>query len=244
MDIRDPGAEAADGGRRERARSVQSGEARAAVLGVNDGLVTNVSLIVGMVGAAATPRVVLLAGVASLVAGACSMAVGEYVSMRAQVELLERLLAEERAAIEADPAYEQRLLEQTITRHGLQAATARAVARDVSRNPDKAIGVYARSVLGLNPQELGSPWGAALSSLLSFAAGALVPLLPWLLAAGHAAFGLSLMLAGAAALGIGGFLGRITDGRVVRAGLRQLLVIALASSVTYLVGRLFGSLGS
>jgi vacuolar iron transporter family protein len=111
--------------RHQWASSVQSGAARAAVLGINDGLVTNISLILGVVGATEMPGVVQLAGLASLVAGACSMAVGEYVSVRAQVALLERLLVEERQAIRANPERERALLQDTMQRHGFHEATAR-----------------------------------------------------------------------------------------------------------------------
>lgn len=120
--------------RRQWATSVQSGATRAAVLGINDSLVTNISLILGIVGATDTPSVVQLAGLASLVAGACSMAVGEYVSMRAQVELLERLLVEEREAIRTNPEREQALLQDTLQRHGFNEATARGNQRALSRS--------------------------------------------------------------------------------------------------------------
>ena len=165
--------------RRQRAMSVQSGAARAAVLGINDGLVTNISLILGVVGATASADVVQLAGLASLVAGAGSMAVGEYVSMRAQVELLERLLTEEREAIRADPERERAILQATLRRHGFDQVTSSAATKDLFRDPERALTVYSRAVLGVNPDELGSPWTSAVSSLLTFAFGALVPLVPW-----------------------------------------------------------------
>jgi vacuolar iron transporter family protein len=228
--------------RRQWATSVQSGAARAAVLGINDGLVTNISLILGIVGATDTPSVVQLAGLASLVAGAGSMAVGEYVSMRAQVELLERLLVEEREAIRTNPEREQALLEDTLQRHGFNEATARAATKELSRDPERALAVYSRAVLGVNPEELGSPWTSAVSSLLTFAFGALVPLLPWFITTGFNAVVSSLVLAGGAAVAIGGLLGKLTDGRWMRSALRQLLVITLASAITFLVGKLFGTM--
>jgi vacuolar iron transporter family protein len=230
--------------RRQWASSVQSGAARAAVLGINDGLVTNISLILGVVGATDTPGVVQLAGLASLVAGACSMAVGEYVSVRAQVELLERLLVEERQAIRANPERERALLQDTMQRHGFHEATARAATKELSGDPERALAVYARAVLGVNPEELGSPWTSALSSLLTFAFGALVPLLPWFITTSSSAVVSSLVLAGGAAVAIGGLLGKLTDGRWMRSALRQLLVVTLASAITFLVGRLFGTMVS
>jgi VIT1/CCC1 family predicted Fe2+/Mn2+ transporter len=225
--------------RRQRATSVQSGAVRAAMLGINDGLVTNISLILGVVGAAATPEVVQLAGLASLVAG--SMAVGEYISMRAQVELLERLLVEEREAIRTNPEREHAVLQDTMQRHGFDEATARAATRDLSGDPERALTVYSRAVLGVNPEEFGSPWASALSSLITFAVGALVPLVPWFITTGLSAVVSSLVLAGAAAVAIGGLLGQLTGGRWIRSALRQLLVVALASGITFQVGSLFGA---
>jgi len=223
---------------RQRAAEVQRGTARAAVLGVSDGLVTNVSLILGVAAAEATPAVVRVAGLASLVAGACSMAVGEYVSMRAQVELLEGVLMEEARRLRDNPEGARAELEQVIVRAGVSRRTARQAARELARNPAHALATYARSI-GLNPDELGSPWAAALSSLLTFAGGALVPLVPWFFGAGLRAQLTSLALAGAASLGIGAILARLGSRPWPWPAFRQLLVIALAAGATVLVGRLF-----
>ena len=231
----------AAGERRRRAAGVQSGEARAAVLGVNDGLVTNTSLILGVAGAAAAPDVVQLAGVASLIAGAGSMAIGEWVSMRAQVELLERLLAEERAAIAADPGRERAILQNAMTRAGFDEAACARATDGLFRDPERALRVYSRAVLGVNPDELGSPWRSAISSLITFSIGAVVPLAPWFLAAGNAAIAASVAVAAAAALVIGGLLGQLTGGRWLRGALRQLAFVAAAAGVTFLVGKLFGT---
>jgi vacuolar iron transporter family protein len=223
---------------RQRAAGVQRGTARAAVLGVSDGLVTNVSLILGVAAAEASPPVVRLAGLASLVAGACSMAVGEYVSMRAQVELLEGVLLDEARRLRENPVGARAELEQVIARAGLSRRTARQAARELARNPAHALATYARSI-GLNPDELGSPWAAALSSLLTFAGGALVPLVPWFFGGGVRAQLTSLALAGAASLGIGIILARLGGRAWPWPACRQLLVIALAAGATVLVGRLF-----
>jgi VIT1/CCC1 family predicted Fe2+/Mn2+ transporter len=223
---------------RQRAAGVQRGTARAAVLGVSDGLVTNVSLILGVAAADASPAVVRLAGLASLVAGACSMAVGEYVSMRAQVELLEGVLMEEARRLQDNPEGARAELEQVIVRAGVSRRTARQAARELARNPAHALATYARSI-GLNPDELGSPWAAALSSLLTFAGGALVPLLPWFFRGGLRAQLTSLVLAGAASLGIGVILARLGGRAWPWPAFRQVLVIALAAGATVLVGRLF-----
>jgi VIT1/CCC1 family predicted Fe2+/Mn2+ transporter len=234
--VDDPEAE-----RQQRATRIQSGTARAAVLGINDGLVTNVSLILGVVGANATPAVVQLAGLASLIAGAGSMAVGEYISMRAQVELLERLLVEGREAIRTDPERERGLVQEAMQRDGFDPTTASEATRSLFHEPERALLVYARAVLGVNPEELGSPWAAAAASLVTFALGALVPLVPWYVTTGSHAVTGSLVLTGGAALAIGGLLGKLTGGRWMRSAIRQLVVIALAAGITFLVGRLFGT---
>jgi vacuolar iron transporter family protein len=166
---------------------------------------------------------------------------GEYISMRAQVELLERLLVEAREAIRTNPEREHAVLQDTMQRHGFGEATARAATRELSRDHERALTVYSRAVLGMNPEELGSPWTSALSSLATFAVGAMVPLVPWFLTTGLSAVAGSLALAGGAALAIGGLLGQLTGGRWRRSALRQLVVVALASGITFLVGRLFGT---
>jgi len=222
----------------QRAADVQRGTARAAVLGVSDGLVTNVALILGVAAAEATPAVVRLAGLASLVAGACSMAVGEYVSMRAQVELLEGLLMEEARRLRQNPEGARAELEKFIVRAGVTRRTARQAARELARNPAHALSTYARSI-GLNPDELGSPWAAAFSSLLTFAGGALVPLVPWFFGGGRNAQLASVALAGVASIGIGAILARLSGRSWPWPAFRQLLVIAIAAGATVLVGRLF-----
>ena len=223
---------------RRRAREVQSGATRAAVLGVSDGLVTNVSLILGVAGASASSRFVLLAGMASLVAGACSMAVGEYVSMAAQVELLQRLLAGFRKHMEAEPEHARQDIEEFIRRGGVSPATAINASKQISLVPDRALAVYARS-LGMDPEELGSPWKAAFTSLVTFASGALVPLLPWFFIGGTRAAAISLALGAGAALMVGGTLGWLGGRHVGWGALRQLLVLAIAAAATWGAGKLF-----
>jgi vacuolar iron transporter family protein len=194
-----------------------------------------------MVGAGAAVREVQLAGLASLVAGACAMAIGEYISMRAQVELLERLLAEAQQAMRTDPERERLVLRETLQSHGFDAAVAQEMVLQLARAPERALNVYARAVLGVNPDELGSPWAAAISCMVMFALGALVPLLPWFFTGGSKVVVLSLVLAGGAAVTIGGVLGYFTGRHVLHSALRQLLVITLASAVTFLIGWLFGA---
>jgi VIT1/CCC1 family predicted Fe2+/Mn2+ transporter len=223
---------------RARAREVQSGAARAAVLGISDGLVTNVALILGVAGAQADAHFVLLAGMASLVAGACSMAVGEYVSMSAQVELLQRLLSDYRQALGKNPERVREDLEEFIHRSGVRQATAHNVSEQLFTVPDKALAVYARS-LGIDPDELGSPWKAAFSSLVTFAVGALVPLLPWFFSGGTRAAITSLALGCGAALGVGGTLGYLGGRNPLWGAVRQLLALCAAALATWGAGRLF-----
>ncbi len=231
-------AEAANHDSRKRAREVQSGATRAAVLGISDGLVTNVSLILGVAGAQSDNRVVLLAGLASLVAGAASMAVGEYVSMAAQVELLQRLLAEYRVHMKREPEAAREDLEEFIRRGGVMQATAHNASKQISLVPDRALAVYARS-LGLDPDELGSPVKAAATSLFTFALGALVPLVPWFFSGGTHAAVASIVLGGAAALLVGGALGFLGGRNVAWSAARQLLVLVVAAGATWGAGKLF-----
>jgi VIT1/CCC1 family predicted Fe2+/Mn2+ transporter len=221
-------------------QSAKSGTARAALLGVSDGLVTNVSLILGVAGAGATVEVVRLAGFASLIAGACSMAVGEYISMRGQVELLQGILKAEREELKRDPDAAHAALEDILMADGLSKSSAHSAAIEIGQHPEKAMAVYARGKLGINPDELGSVWGSAGSSFVMFSLGAFLPLLPWLLSGGTTAIITSLILAAAGAIGIGGYLGYTTGGNIVKSAFRQLLVLVIAASLTYLVGRAFG----
>jgi vacuolar iron transporter family protein len=218
----------------------QSGTARAALLGISDGLVTNVSLILGVAGAGAGPDIVRLAGIASLIAGAISMAVGEYISMRGQVELLESILEAERKELHSHPDNVHQELSNILEGDGLNPSTAQTAALEIAQDSEKAMAVYARGKLGINPDELGAAWGAAGSSFVMFALGAVVPLAPWFFGSGTPAIVTSLGLSAVFALGIGAFLGLNTSGRWLRSALRQLLVLVIAAGATYLVGRLFG----
>jgi VIT1/CCC1 family predicted Fe2+/Mn2+ transporter len=221
-----------------RAREVQSGAARAAVLGISDGLVTNVSLILGVAGAQATGHVVLLAGFASLVAGAASMAAGEYISIAAQVELLQRLLSDFREHLRTKPEDAREQLEEFIRKGGVMQATAHNASKQIAMVPDRALAVYARA-LGLDPEELGSPWSASFTSLVTFASGAFVPLAPWFFTTGMPAMRLSIALGGGAALAVGAVLGYLGGRSPWLSALRQLLVLCLAAGATWLAGALF-----
>src|SRR5437588_7489256 len=167
-------------------RDIRGGTARAAVFGVSDGLVSNVSLILGVAaGAHDLQGTVRLAGLAGLIAGAVSMAIGEYVSMTAQAELFERELELERHEIRRRPENERRELAHIYRARGVDPGTADELASQMMRDPDLALETHAREELGIDPNALGSPIGAAVSSFVAFAIGALAPLLPWLFGGGH-----------------------------------------------------------
>ena len=222
-------------------RDIQGGAARAAVLGVSDGLVTNVSLILGVAGANASSGSVRLTGLAGLLAGAFSMAAGEYVSMRAQRELLERELEMEAIELHRRPGAERAELARLYESRGVDPEVAGTMAGEMMRTPELALETHAREELGVNPAELGDPYKAAASSAASFAVGAIVPLLPWFFIGGAAAVALSLVLAALAAVIIGMALARYTGRSAVRAVLRQLAVTIAAASVTFAIGSLLGS---
>ena len=226
-------ATAAAGGR--------SGALRAAIFGANDGLVSNASLIFGVAGAGVEASFVLVAGVAGLLAGAFSMAAGEYVSMRVQREVLERLIHLEAHEIEADPQTEREELAALYRSRGMSAELAARLADEVHADPATALGVHAREELGLDPEEgLGSPVGAALASFGTFAVGAILPLLPFLVTSGDSAVAASAIVSGAALFGIGASMTVVTGRPWWRSGLRMLAIGAAAAAVTYAIGSLFG----
>ncbi|HVQ44766.1 MAG TPA: VIT1/CCC1 transporter family protein [Candidatus Saccharimonadia bacterium] len=222
-------------------QQAKSGTARAALLGASDGLVTNISLILGVAGAGAGPQVIQVAGFASLIAGALSMAVGEYISMRGQVELLSGILKLEREQLHSNPDEVHTALHEILEADGVAAKTAHRASLEVAADPEKAMAMYARGKLGINPEELGSVWGSAGSSLVMFSIGAFVPLLPWLLTSGPTAIWLSIGLSAIGALAIGSYLAYTAGSRMLHSALRQLLVLIIAASATYLIGRLFGT---
>jgi VIT1/CCC1 family predicted Fe2+/Mn2+ transporter len=226
---------------RRRIQSVTRGTVRASVLGVSDGLVTNVCLILAVAGADSSASAVRIAGFASLIAGAFSMAVGEWVSVRSQVELYQGILGELRLLVRRNP----RLVLGELTDHlvdaGFASDTAHRAAAELPLDEQKFFDFTARTVFGVDPGELGSPWSAALSSLLLFSAGALVPLLPWFFTSGTAAIASSLIGAAIAGVLVGAFVAR-TAGRPMPAGaLRQLGIVVAAAAVTYGIGKLFGT---
>lgn len=230
--------------RRERwHRSDRSGALRAGVFGVNDGLVSNGSLVLGFAGSGASAATVLFAGVAGLLAGAFSMAAGEYISMRSQRESYERELSLEAAELEEDPEAEAEELALIYRAKGLSADEAHQVAATIMKDPDSALETMAREELGLDPGELGSPWAAALSSLLAFALGAVVVILPYLLGGGSAALVTAVALTGLALFTVGGALGLVNGRPLLRSGLRQLLVGGGAALLVFVFGHVIGAGG-
>ena len=221
-------------------RNIQGGAARAAVFGISDGLVSNVSLILGVAGANPAPGVVRLAGLAGLVGGAFSMAAGEYVSMRAQTELLERELEMERVEIHRSPDAERRELAAIYRSRGVVPDVADELAAQMMRDPELALETHAREELGIDPAELGSPVQAAVSSFLAFAFGALLPLLPWFVTRGTAGTIGSVVIGAVAAVAIGVALAAFTGRSAIRSALRQLAIAAAAAGVTFAVGNAVG----
>jgi VIT1/CCC1 family predicted Fe2+/Mn2+ transporter len=216
------------------------GNLRAAVFGINDGLVSNASLIFGVAGASSDPAVVLLTGVAGLTAGAFAMATGEFVSVRSQRELFEYQIALERDELEEYPDAEAQELALIYKAKGLSGSEAERIAKQLVADPEHALDTLAREELGLNPDELGSPWGAAISSLLSFALGAAVPLLPFALGAGARSLPIAGLLTAIALFAVGATLSLFTGRAAVFSGARMLLLGSLAAAVTFAVGKLFG----
>lgn len=235
-----PAVPETDGAVGEHHRDIQGGVIRAGVFGVSDGLLTNISLILGVAGASPSAGIVRLAGLAGLLAGAFSMAAGEYVSMRAQSELIHRELAIERDALRSNPEEERAELVAVYRRRGVPADIAAAVADALMRDPEVALEVHSREELGVDPARTGSPWGAAGSSFVSFAVGAIVPLIPWFFLSGWEAVVSSIVLGAVAALCVGGAVGYFSGRSVARAALRQIAIAAVAAAVTFGIGRAVG----
>lgn len=223
-----------------RHRDVTGGTVRAAVFGVSDGLVSNVALIIGVAAAAAERSNVLVAGVAGLLAGSASMAAGEYVSMKAQSELVERELEIEKRSIARQPEMEIRELAAIYRARGISAEHATQMAEAVMADPEVALEVHAREEMGIDPAETGNPVGAALSSFVAFAIGAIIPLLPWLFGEGNGAVVASAVLGLVAATAVGIVLARFTERSMIRTAARQVGWAVAACAVTWVIGNWLG----
>ncbi len=222
-----------------RHRGTGGGTLRAAVFGVNDGLVSNTCLVMGVAGAAAAPDVILLTGVAGLLAGAFSMAAGEFISMLSQREMFEHQIAQEADELQRYPTEEAEELALIYAARGIPLKDARALAKKLIANPKQALDTLAREELGLNPDDLGSPMGAALSSFVAFAVGATLPLIPYL--TGLSAHGILIAssISGVALFVVGAVLSLFSGKSALLGGARMLLIGAAAAAATYGIGALF-----
>ena len=231
--------EAVTGGERWH-RSAGGGTLRAAVFGVNDGLVSNLSLVMGFAGASADAKFILLAGLSGLLAGASSMAAGEYVSMKAQRELFERQIELEAAELAVTPEEEIAELALIYRAKGLNKEEAERLAARLTEDPDVALDTLVREELGLDPKELGNPISASVGSFFAFGAGAVLPVLPFFFGASTPLVILSIALSGAALFGVGALLSLFTGKDILFSGGRQLLIGAVAASITFGLGSLIG----
>jgi VIT1/CCC1 family predicted Fe2+/Mn2+ transporter len=220
-------------------RDVTGGWLRPAVFGVTDGLVSNTSLIAGVAGAHVSAHNVVLTGLAGLAAGAFSMATGEYVSVASQAELTRAEIEIEKQELKRVPQAEEAELAAIYVARGVDPVLAVQVAKQLSLDPEQAWRVHAREELGVDPDDLPSPWTAAGSSFVAFALGAFLPLLPYLL--GVTTLPMSVGLAAAALFGAGAAVSRFTNRSWYYAGIRQLLLGGAAAAVTYLIGSAVGA---
>jgi vacuolar iron transporter family protein len=222
-------------------RTAGGGTLRAAVFGVNDGLVSNLSLVMGFAGASADAKFVLLAGLSGLLAGASSMAAGEYVSMKAQRELLERQIELEAAELAVTPEEEVAELALIYRAKGLNKEEAERLANRLTEDPNIALDTLVREELGLDPTQLGNPIAAATGSFFAFAGGAILPVLPFFFGASTGLIITSIAVSGLALFGVGALLSLFTGKGTLFSGGRQLLIGAVAASITFALGSLIGA---
>lgn len=216
------------------------GNLRAAVFGVNDGLISNASLVMGVAGATHDSKLVLMTGIAGLIAGAASMAAGEYVSVRSQRELYEYQIQLEREELEEYPEEEAAELALIYNARGVSMEQARSMANELIQDKEHALDTLAREELGLNPDELGSPWGAAAASFASFALGALLPLLPFLYEGRFDPVPITIIVTGLSLFGVGTLISLFTGKAAVAGGLRMVLIGGGAGLITYIIGTVIG----
>ena len=217
------------------------GTLRAAIFGINDGLVSNLSLVIGVAGANPDGRFIILAGVAGLLAGAFSMGAGEFVSVMSQRELFERQIELEKEELEADPEQERKELALIYRAKGLSPDEAEALSTRILADSGVALETLAREELGLNPEGLGSPWGVALSSFAAFAAGAIIPVVPWFFGSSAPFFIASVAMGAVAMFAVGAAVSLFTGRNFAFAGVRQLGIGMSAAAVTFGIGKLIGA---
>jgi VIT1/CCC1 family predicted Fe2+/Mn2+ transporter len=227
-------------GKAERWHRGGAGTLRAVVFGASDGLVSNLSLVMGIAGATADTKFILLSGIAGLLAGAASMAAGEYISVQSQREVLQRQIALERAELAAIPEEEKAELVGIYMAKGIPEADARLIADKVFEDPETALETMVREELGLDSKQLGSPWSAAGGSFLAFCLGAIIPVIPYLFGGGTVIFMTSFVVSLAALFLVGALVSLLTGRSLLFSGFRQVGLGAAAATITYLVGRVIG----
>jgi VIT1/CCC1 family predicted Fe2+/Mn2+ transporter len=223
-----------------RHRAGAGGALRAAVFGINDGLLSNLSLVMGVSGGTQNKHFVILAGVAGLVAGAFSMASGEWVSVRSQRELYEREIEVEREEIAAFPEEEAEELALIYRAKGLDAPEAEALATQIMKKPVSALDTMVREELGLDPGDLASPWVAAGSSFIAFAIGAVLPVIPFFFAAGGTAIAIAAGIAALSLFAVGGAISVFTGRPPLGIGIRMILIGVVTSAITFGIGKAIG----
>jgi VIT1/CCC1 family predicted Fe2+/Mn2+ transporter len=228
-----------DVGRRHK--TYASGTLRAGVFGVNDGLVSNTCLVMGVAGAGTSASVILLTGVAGLMAGAFSMAAGEFISMLSQKEMFEHQIGQEKDELERYPKEEAEELALIYAARGVPLKEARELAKHLIENPEKALDALTREELGLNPDELGSPVGAALSSFLTFSVGASLPLIPYVFGLSQHGILIASLISGTALVCVGAALSLFSGRNAFLGGARMFVIGAAAAAATYFIGSLFGA---
>ena len=218
----------------------KSGTLRASIFGANDGLVSNLALIMGVAGATRNNSVVLLAGIAGLLAGAFSMGAGEFISMRVQRDVFENLIEYERSEQETEPEAELLELTQIYENRGIPSDLARAVAEVIHADPQLTLETHAREELGLDISDLGAPWAAAISAFITFSIGALIPLVPFIFGSGTSAIVSASILSGLALFAIGGIMTVFTGKHFVLQGLKMMVIGGAAAGITFIVGKALG----
>ncbi len=218
----------------------RAGSIRAAVFGMNDGLISNLSLVLGVAAAGAADRALVVTGLAGLLAGACSMAAGEYTSVASQRDLLRRQIDLERRELAEDPREEAAEIALIFEQKGLSPEQVGRTTSEILKNPEAALDTLVREELGLDPSDLGSPLSAALSSFAMFAVGAAMPILPFLFARGWTAVGIASGLAAALLIAVGTLLGILAGTSPIKSAARMVGLAALAAAVTFGLGRLVG----
>jgi len=221
-------------------RGLAGGTARAGIFGLSDGLVTNVSLIIGFAASGVGNDIVRLAGIASAVAGAVSMAAGEWVSVKAQNDLVAREMALELRELQHNATAETSELAGMYRSHGMSPEQAAAGAAEVMKNPERAVMVHAREEFGLDPAHLPNPVSVAIVSLVSFLVGALLPVVPWIVASGDGLRVVSIAIGVITAAIAGGFIGKQSERSLLIGALRQVGILLVAVAVTYAIGSLVG----